>query len=710
MSKKEDFQAENTTSFFKKAFENAINMKEELQYTRKALLYMMQDVNDVAFKIAKARKEWENDFKLIDDMILVVDKDYNILKANNAMSEALGGKPQDIIGTKCFGLFHRTEEPCNNCPHMTTIETEFSAAEEVDGPCFGGTSLVSTYPILDREGKFYASIHVARDITGLKEKAKTEKEFNEKKKKITRSLVELSEALSRTFELEMTIEEAYSIGQRAIGFDFALYYQWHEKKELLIPTVSFGLDGSKKGTFLRKNLRLEDFPPCILDKIVRKEKIITVKKLKDLQDVTNIFDNFHPVSIILIPLRVGEDFLGIMVECYTSSHTFSSLDKEISRGMAHRIALMLDNTRLYEESLNKVTDISKKIETITVMHEIDKTILSTLTRNEVLDNVVRMVSRVVPCDSVVVATVDRYKQGFVKEAGWGDVVIDEFTSFAETSCPEIFKLGKPVILDDLGAESTLLSVEKVLFKKGLKSILRMPLTIRDKVIGVLCLASSKKGAFASDDIPVIENISFQISIALENAWLVEDLKGLLLGTIESLASAIDAKSHWTKGHSERVTEYALMIGKEMGLDGDSLNDLRLVGLLHDVGKIGTYGAILDKPAKLMKKEFEMVKEHPRKGAEILTPIKQFKDIIPAIEYHHESYNGRGYPDGLKGKDIPIMARILCVTDAYDSMTSDRPYRKALGREKAIEELKRCAGTQFDPSIVDAFLKILSKGH
>ncbi|MFQ5901256.1 MAG: HD-GYP domain-containing protein, partial [Thermodesulfobacteriota bacterium] len=356
---------------------------------------------------------------------------------------------------------------------------------------------------------------------------------------------------------------------------------------------------------------------------------------------------------------------------------------------------------------NKVTDITKKIETITVMHEIDRTILSTHSRHEILNSVVHMVRRLVPCDAVAVATVDRLRKGFMREAGLAEgIETDNFISFNETSCTKILETRKPMLITDLAIETSLLPLEGKLFELGFRSILRVPLTIREKVVGVLSLDSRKKEAFTTEDIFTSENIAYQISIALENSWLVEDLKGLLLGTIESLASAIDAKSPWTKGHSERVTEYALMIGKEMKLDDETLKDLRLVGLLHDVGKIGTYGLILDKPEKLQEEEFEMVKEHPIRGAEILGPIKQFKDIIPAIQYHHECYNGRGYPDGLKGEAIPLLARILSVSDAYDSMTSDRPYRKAIGKERAIAELKRCSGTQFDPSVVDAFLRTL----
>ncbi len=189
----------------------------------------------------------------------------------------------------------------------------------------------------------------------------------------------------------------------------------------------------------------------------------------------------------------------------------------------------------------------------------------------------------------------------------------------------------------------------------------------------------------------------------------EKLKELFLGTVKSLSSAIDAKSPWTAGHSERVTKYTLYIGKEMGFSEKELKELELAGLLHDIGKIGTYEAILDKPGKLTDEELNLMRQHPTKGAEILEPINQFKNIIPGIKHHHEFYDGTGYPDGLKGDAIPLFARILTVADTVDAMSAERPYRKGKPMDAIIAELKKCAGTQFDPEVVNMFLKVVKKG-
>jgi putative nucleotidyltransferase with HDIG domain len=137
-----------------------------------------------------------------------------------------------------------------------------------------------------------------------------------------------------------------------------------------------------------------------------------------------------------------------------------------------------------------------------------------------------------------------------------------------------------------------------------------------------------------------------------------------------------------------------------------LKDLELGGLLHDIGKLGTYETILDKPGKLTDEEFQLIKQHPAKGAEILSPIKQIRHIIPIVRHHHERYDGKGYPDGLKGEEIHIMGRIMCVADSVDAMGADRPYRKGRPMYEIIEELKKCSGTQFDPKVVEMFLKTI----
>lgn len=180
-------------------------------------------------------------------------------------------------------------------------------------------------------------------------------------------------------------------------------------------------------------------------------------------------------------------------------------------------------------------------------------------------------------------------------------------------------------------------------------------------------------------------------------------------TAITLAKAIEKRDRYTGGHTDRVTEYAKLTAKLLDWPEERLTVLELAGHLHDVGKIGVPDAVLNKPGKLTVEEFEMMKAHPEIGEQIIRGIDFLEALVPYVLYHHERYDGKGYPKGLSGEAIPIEGRLLAVADTFDAMTSSRPYRKQLDPERAIEEIKRCSGTQFDPNIVVVFLEIWRAG-
>jgi len=189
-----------------------------------------------------------------------------------------------------------------------------------------------------------------------------------------------------------------------------------------------------------------------------------------------------------------------------------------------------------------------------------------------------------------------------------------------------------------------------------------------------------------------------------------DLKDLFESFVLALVSALEAKSRWTTGHSRRVAEYAEQIAEEVGLSVAQIAEIKMAALLHDIGKIGLKDDILDKPSALTEEEFVAVKRHAALGAEILAEVKQLRHITPAIRHHHEQTDGSGYPDGIQGREIGLYAEIIHIADSFDSITADRPYRQAQHKEYAKSELKKFAGRQFAPEMVDAFLRVLERGR
>jgi putative two-component system response regulator len=192
--------------------------------------------------------------------------------------------------------------------------------------------------------------------------------------------------------------------------------------------------------------------------------------------------------------------------------------------------------------------------------------------------------------------------------------------------------------------------------------------------------------------------------------LANDLKDLFSGTINAIIEALDAKDSFTLGRSKRVTFYSTETGKQLGLKDVNLSELELAGLLHDIGMIGIPESILNKPEFLTDDEFFIVKKHVTFGIKILSDIRQLDSIVKLIEAHHERYDGKGYPNGLDHQEIPLGSQIIAVADTYDSMTSDRAYRKGLEHDIAIAEIKKNSGTQFNPDVVDAFLSIIDNAR
>ena len=220
----------------------------------------------------------------------------------------------------------------------------------------------------------------------------------------------------------------------------------------------------------------------------------------------------------------------------------------------------------------------------------------------------------------------------------------------------------------------------------------------DKFDQLLLLIES---AFKSiDQLQMIKNMNDELKLANEK------LEKAYLETIKLLRYTVEAKDSYTRGHSDRVSAYSVLIGEELNLYNKDLSTLKIGGLFHDIGKIGIPDSILLKPSKLTEQEYNEIKKHPSIGRQIIANATIFKDILPIVTYHHEKYDGTGYPQGLKGKNISFLARVVAVADAFDAMTSRRSYRGELDIDEVKKIIINCRGTQFDPEVTDAFVNIL----
>ncbi len=287
---------------------------------------------------------------------------------------------------------------------------------------------------------------------------------------------------------------------------------------------------------------------------------------------------------------------------------------------------------------------------------------------------------------------------------------------SKTIVKETVRTAESVITGNACADERFSKGDSVAIEK-LSSVMCVPMiNLESQVIGAL-YADNSSGfeVFDELDLSLFAAIAHQAAVAVERARLFEDLEKLFIGSIHTLTASIEAKDDYTCGHSERVTCYSLLIADEMGLDTGMRDVVELAGIMHDVGKIGIPESVLCSTGKLSKDEMQMMQTHPLKGAEIIQNMPELsafvssKKVAEATRFHHERYDGTGYPEGLKGEDIPLVSRILAVADTFDAITSDRSYRKGRNAQTAMKILSACAGIQVDPEIFKAFEAAYLKG-
>jgi len=276
-------------------------------------------------------------------------------------------------------------------------------------------------------------------------------------------------------------------------------------------------------------------------------------------------------------------------------------------------------------------------------------------------------------------------------------------TFSRSTVRECYKTGYSILRADAFAQDS--DPSQSIMTQQIQSLMCVPMRCEEGTIGVIYV--DKLGGermFDKRDLRVLSAIANEAGIAVRRAQLSRQVETLFSEAIRTLVGIIEIKDQYTRTHSERVTEVALCLGRLLGLKGGELRDLRLCGLLHDLGKVGTPADVLKKPRRLTDSEYEIVKLHPSHSAKIVASIEGAQSIVAGVRHHHEKWDGTGYPDGLAGEDIPLMARILALADAFDSMFAGRPYRDPLPEEEVLAEIERHGGTQFDPRCASQFVQ------
>ncbi len=358
-------------------------------------------------------------------------------------------------------------------------------------------------------------------------------------------------------------------------------------------------------------------------------------------------------------------------------------------------------------------DLYQKLEQLNTLMELSGLITSTLDTREIRKRAIEAAMKLVDAEAGSLILIDRETGELFFEVALGEKgarLKEVRLKAGEGIAGWVAEQGEPLIIHDVQSDRRFFMTADDRSSFTTRDMACVPVKTKHRILGVLQAINKRHGSFDEEDQEALVALANQVAIAVENAGLYQELKEAFYGTAQALAETIEKRDPYTGGHTRRVMEYAMSIGETMGLPAKELEDLKLAAILHDVGKIGVRDNVLLKEGKLDSDEYQKMNMHSEYGAQILDHVKQLKDIIPGVRNHHERIDGQGYPDHLKGEEIPLVARIIAVADTFDAMTTDRPYRKGLSFETAIEELRRNSGIQFDPEMVEAFIKASAKNR
>lgn len=354
--------------------------------------------------------------------------------------------------------------------------------------------------------------------------------------------------------------------------------------------------------------------------------------------------------------------------------------------------------------MNAPDDLERRLQDYETLLEIGVELAGTLDLERVLHLALEKVEQLCQAETSSIWELDEARGDLFFRVVRGRVapsIRDLRVPLGEGIVGEVARSGRAEVVHDVTADPRWRGDSTARFVT--RALLSAPLLARGRVVGVLQVLNPRgRPTFTAGDLRRMELLAGPLANAIENSRLYAAQRQTFLQTVTVLAEAVERRDPYTGGHVRRVVGYALAIGDRLGLDDGELEELRLAAVLHDIGKIATPDRVLSKPSRLDQEETQLMRRHPVDGAEIVLPIAQLRALVGGIRHHHERLDGHGYPDGLQGDEIPLLARIIAVADTFDAMTTDRPYRKGRAAEEALAEIAGEVGRQFCPRVVAAF--------
>lgn len=482
--------------------------------------------------------------------------------------------------------------------------------------------------------------------------------------------------------------------------------------EFFLELGGFEVETASDGLEALEKIKHSRFDCAFLD--LQMPRMTGIELLHYIKDYDNtlpviIMTGYPSLDAAIDTMRHGaSDFL-------TKPVRLSQLKLVVERVLKER-RLLVENLRLKDQLKQKEAierlnaELQRKVREQTLLYSVAETVNNVRGAASLYSQMASLACSLVSSKLAMFLLFDQDTNVLYSLAdhGLGDLAVQEFVvSLGQGLVGRSAEAGQPIICNSPDEP-----VEVISSTNGgrltASSLMCVPMRIREAMFGLLLAADKGGSGFGEDDLFLLQFLVSRATLSVENIALYESVLDNLHSTLRSLITAIEAKDRYTQQHSTRVTELSVKIAEEMNLSQDEITSLRFSGYLHDIGKIGVPERILSKAGRLTDEEFELMKAHPVIGEGIVGHLGLLPQEKAIVRHHHERWDGRGYPDGLKGKDIPHLARIITVADAFDAMTSDRPYRKAMSSDDALQELVKLRSVQFDGQVVDVFLQLLAR--
>jgi PAS domain S-box-containing protein len=702
-----------------------------------------EDFSAIKKKINELKKQGVENLRLYLDenpeIIQELIEEIEVIDVNKATLEMFGAASKDeLIGSLDKIALQGTEEIIKD-EVIAIFEGETNFVGETVNRTLQGKLLdvMINISIPQREADFS---NVLVSMVDISERKKAEDAIRARSREV-RLLYEAGMRLGGSLELGTVYENVYELVEDVMACD-GLYISTYNQKDQTIRCEAVWGDKNPLDTSHFPLLDLEPEGKGTQSVVIRTGKPLYIpdydKRLKDTSQVFYVENESGQIkeeripseedfirSAVIVPLKLENEVIGIIQVQSYELDAYSEEKIDFLNALAPQVAVAMANARLYEQSQD---EISKRIEAdkrsqsqlerISALHSIDTAISSSFDLRVTMDILLTQVVLHLAVDAATVFLLNPNTQmlEFVVSKGFRTRQFNIENIMLGHGRAGISVLDQEIVhIENIQESDTDLLRSPQLRREGFISYICVPLMAKGQVVGVMEIFHRNEFKPEPDWLDFLTTLAGQAAIAIDNTTLFTSLQRANLelelaydNTLEGWSRALELRDMETKGHSQRVTEYTIKLAQMMGMNKDEIVQVRRGALLHDIGKMGVPDHILLKPGPLTDEEWDVMKQHPENAYKLLSPIPFLKSALDIPYYHHERWDGSGYPQGLQGEQIPLSARIFSVVDVWDALSSDRPYRKAWSREKTVKYLQEEAGTLFDPNVIDVFLELLDQ--